>query len=124
MNKLIKSQKFRFLINSFIVWFSTQLILHISLIYLSIPNSIFIAYVSYLPLGYYFYGYKVFNFRKFNIKNFCNYIFLGIILYLLNTFGSLLIHQQGINKNLSVLINMPFIAIISFYYQKYFVFKR
>ena len=122
-NILLKNQKIKFVKNALWVWTFTQIILHVNLLFLSIPWSIFISNCFYIPLGYYFYGKNVFGLKKFNNNALKKFILLTITSWFLNTYATSLVHSFGINKNLSAFIVMPFLVCFSFLAQKYAVFK-
>tara|TARA_Y100000739_G_C20252765_1_gene304104 strand:- start:72 stop:488 length:417 start_codon:yes stop_codon:yes gene_type:complete len=117
------NQKINFILNALIVWTSSQVVLHICLLFFSIPISVFISICFYIPLGYFFYGKNVFGINKFSRKSAKRYILLTFLTLVLNTMGTSLIHSFGINKNISALIITPFLAVFSYTFQKYFVFK-
>ncbi|MBW3071761.1 hypothetical protein CU321_07035 [Prochlorococcus marinus str. MU1412] len=117
------NQKVRFLKNAVIVWSTTQILLHVSLLFFPISWSVFISNCFYVPLGYFFYGRNVFGVYKFKNSYFQKFVLLSIINWFLNTFGTSLVHSYNINKNLSAFIVMPFLAAFSYITQKYIVFK-
>ena len=122
-NDLLNNQKVKFVINAFAVWISTQVALHVSLLFFSIPLSVFISICFYIPLGYFFYGKNVFGLNKFSKESLKRFIILTLLTLLLNTIGTSIVHSLGVNKNLSALIITPFLATISYLMQKYYVFK-
>ena len=123
IKKFLSDQKIRFLKNAVIVWSSTQILLHVSLLLLPISWSVFISNCFYVPLGYFFYGRNVFSVYKFKNSYFQKFVILSIVNWFLNTFGTSFVHSYDINKNLSAIIVMPFLAAFSYLTQKYVVFK-
>ena len=76
-----------------------------------------------LILGYYLYGKKVFKFDTLNNLVFKRYLFLAVILWILN-FGLIqTFFYYGVNKNLTAILIIPFLVIISFLSQKNYVFR-
>ena len=122
-NLNLSSQEIKFIKNAIYVWTIGQIILHFCLLFLSIATSVFLSNLSSLPLRYYFYGKNVFDLEKHNVRTSIKFIFSSIILWILNTLGTSLIHSFGLNKNISALIMIPFVAWVSFFLQKNYVFK-
>ena len=118
------SQKFRFVKNAIYVWSLGQIILHIFLLFLSIPISVFLSNISSVPLRYYFYGKNVFGLENSNFQTILKFIFSSILLWIVNTLSISFIVNFGFNKNISALITIPFVASISFFIQKYYVFRK
>ena len=118
------TQQIKFIKNALLVWSIDQLILHFSLLFLSIPVSVFLSNCISVPLRYYFYGKNVFGNKKSTAKKIAKFLFGSVLLWSLNTLGTSFIHFLGLNKNISALIMIPFVASISFITQKYFVFKN
>ena len=54
-----------------------------------------------------------------------NAVFLvgSILLWSLNTLGTSFIHFLGLNKNISALLVIPLLVMISYFFQKRYVFK-
>lgn len=117
------SQKIKFIKNALYVWTLGQIILHISLLFLSIALSVFLSNLSSIPLRYYFYGKNVFGLEKPNTKTAFKFILSSILLWKLNTLGTYFVFSFGFNKNISALIMIPFIASASYLIQKRYVFK-
>ena len=118
------NQKIKFIKNALFVWTIEQIILHLSLLILSIPISVLISNFIYVPLRYYFYGKNVFGKKRSSSNSIYKFLFSSVLLWTLNTSGTSFIHLFGLNKNISALIMIPFVASISFITQKYFVFKN
>tara|TARA_B100000401_G_C52794946_1_gene715394 strand:+ start:696 stop:1064 length:369 start_codon:yes stop_codon:yes gene_type:complete len=119
-----KSQEIRFIKNALYVWTIGQIILHFSLFFLSISLSVFISAITSIPLRYYFYGKNVFGLNKPSFGTAKKFLILSILIWILNTVGTKYVHSFGLNKNISAIIMIPFIASISFFMQKYYVFKK
>ena len=120
---ILNKQKINFIKNALLVWVTSQLILHVSLLFLSISLSILISNCFYIPMGYYFYGKNVFNVKRIELKSAHKFISFSILLFILNTLATSFVHSNGYNKNISALIILPFLASISYLAQKYFVFR-
>ena len=120
----LNSQKIKFLKNALYVWSLGQIILHIFLLFLSIPISVFLCNIASLPIRYYFYGKNVFGLDKSNFKTFLKFIFSSILLWILSTLSISFVFTFGFNKNISAIITIPFLASFSYIIQKYYVFKK
>ncbi len=116
-------QKKNFLKIAIFVWSINQLILHINLLFLPIAVAVFISNICSFPIRYYFYGKNVFNLKNPNYRTVNKFIIFSISLWFINTFGTSCIHNIGINKNVSAVLMIPFLASISFLIQKNYVFK-
>ena len=101
----------------------TNFILQISLLIMPTLLATFLSQLTNLIIGFYIYGKKVFKFKRLNNFVFKKYLFLGLILCLLN-FGFIqLFFYYGVNKNLTACIIIPLLVIISYLTQKNYVFK-
>ena len=127
MNYLRKLQsngkKRLFLIYGIFNFLITNITLQITLLLLPTLIATGLSQIVNLILGYYIYGKKVFKFYKLNNLVFKKYLFLAIILWLLN-FGLIeTFFYYGVSKNLTAILIIPFLVIISFLSQKNYVFK-
>ena len=118
-----KDEKKLFLIFGVFNFLITNISLQILLLLLPIIFATIVSQSVNLIIGYYLYGTKVFKFNRLNKKIFKKYFFLSLILWLLNFFFIQTFFYLGLNKNLTALLIIPFLVIISFFSQKYFVFK-
>ena len=101
----------------------TNFILQISLLIMPTLLATVLSQLTNLIIGFYIYGKKVFKFKRLNNFVFKKYLFLGLILCLLN-FGFIqLFFYYGVNKNLTACIIIPLLVIISYLTQKNYVFK-
>ena len=121
---IIDNEKKIFVKTAIFVWFLNQIILHITLLFLPIPISVFISDLFAVPIRYYFYGKKVFNLKKPDYNTSQKFIIFSFLLWSINTLGTSFIHNFGINKNISAAFMIPFLASISFFLQKNYVFKK
>ena len=117
-------QKKEFLKTAIFVWSTNQIILHFSLLFLPIAISVFISNICSVPIQYYFYGKNVFNLKYPDYRTAKKFVIFFISLWAINTFGTSLIHNLGINKNISAVLMIPLLASISFLLQKNYVFKK
>ncbi len=121
---VIDHQKKIFVKTAIFVWSLNQLLLHIALFFLPIPISVFISDFFAVPIRYYFYGKNVFNLKNPDYNTAQKFIIFSFSIWSINTLGTSIIHNFGINKNISALFMIPFLASISFLIQKNYVFKK
>ena len=121
---IIDHQKKNFVKTAIFVWSLNQIILHITLLFLPIPISVFISDFFALPIRYYFYGQNVFNLKNPDFNTAQKFIIFSFSIWSINTLGTSDIHYFGINKNISAIFMIPFLASISFLLQKNYVFKK
>ena len=119
----IDREKRLFLVYGILNFLITNFILQISLLILPTLVSTALSQFVNLVIGFYIYGKKVFKFKRLNNIVFKKYLFLAIILCLLN-FGFIeLFFYYGINKNLTASVIIPLLVLISYLSQKNYVFK-
>ena len=112
-----------FLIYGICNFLITNTILQISLLLIPTLIATVLSQIVNLILGYYLYGKKVFKFDRLNNLVFKKYLFLAVILWILN-FGFIqTFFYYGVSKNLTAILTIPFLVIISFLSQKNYVFK-
>ena len=97
-------------------------ILQILLLFFQIAEATFISQSISLIIGFYVHGRLVFKNSKLSFLKFFKYLIFAYLLWIINWSGIYLISNYGINKNLSALILIPFIALISYLIQKKIVF--
>ena len=117
-------KKALFLIYGLINVLSTNLILQISLLILPIIFATLISQIFNLNFGFYLYGLKVFKVKFLSRKIYIKYLFFHLLLWILNYFFINIIYSYNVSKNLAALFVLPFLALISFVYQKNIVFIK
>ena len=117
-------KKALFLIYGLINVLSTNLILQISLLILPIIFATLISQIFNLNFGFYLYGLKVFKVKFLSRKIYIKYLFFHLLLWILNCFFINIIYSYNVSKNLAALFVLPFLALISFVYQKNIVFIK
>lgn len=120
--KLKKNKKGLFLFYGILNTFLTNFLLQISLLFFSIIVSTFISQIFNLNFGYYLYGKKVFKVESLKKKYYFNYLILSFFLWNINWIGIRFLNSFNISTNLAALFLIPFLAYISFTYQKYLIF--
>ena len=102
--------------------FLTNIILQITLTFFSTVVATFLSQLFNLNFGYYIYGKKVFKVNKLKKSYFINYLILNIFLWNINWCIISFLTIFNISKNISALALVPFLALLSYLYQKYVVF--
>ena len=97
-------------------------ILQILLLFFQISKATFISQSISLIIGFYVHGRLVFRNSQLSFLKFLKYFISAFLLWIINWGGIYLISNYGINKNLSALILIPFLALISYLIQKNLVF--
>lgn len=121
---IFDEQKKSFIKTAIFVWSINQIILHINLLFLPIAISVFISNICSVPIRYYFYGKNVFNLKNPDYRTGKKFMIFSICLWGINTLGTSIIHNSGINKNISAILIIPLVASVSFLLQKNYVFKH
>ena len=98
--------------------FLQLLLLIIPPIYATLASQIF-----NLIFGFYFYGKKVFRVNSFTKKQLLKYFFLSTIVWNLNWISIEQISSTGLSKNIASLIMIIPLAIFSYIFQKYLIFR-
>ena len=120
----IDNKKFLFLTYGFVNVFITNFLLQILLLFLPIFFATLLSQIFNLNFGFYLYGLKVFKVKFLGKKIYFKYLFFHIFLWILNWFLINFIYSFNISKNLAALFVVPFLALISFIYQKNIVFTK
>ena len=121
---LIDHKKVLFLICGLINLLITNFLLQISLLFLPTIFATFISQIFNLNFGFYLYGLKVFKVKFLGKKIYLKYLFLHLFMWILNWFFINFIYSFNISKNLAALFVVPFLALISYVYQKNIVFIK
>ncbi len=122
-NILINKQKRLFLIFGFLNFLITNAVLQICLLFSSVLFSTILSQIINLLIGYNLYGKKVFKLNKLTNQVFKKYFTLALIIWILN-FGIIQsFYYFGVNKNITALSIIPLLVIISYFFQKRYVFK-
>ncbi|WP_041710636.1 GtrA family protein [Prochlorococcus marinus] len=122
-NLQINKQKRLFLVFGFLNFLITNAVLQISLFFTPILFSTILSQIINFIIGYYLYGKKVFKLNKLTNLVFRKYFALAFILWILNFVFIRLLFYFGVNKNISALVVIPLLVLISYFFQKRYVFK-
>ena len=123
LKKLLGNQEKKFIINAISVWGISQITLHLLLLLGNVSIATLTSSLLYVLLGFKFYGRNVFNVKKYNNFSFIKFLIMTFILWIVNFYGINFLNLILNNKNISAIIMIPILAIISFTSQKYFVFN-
>ena len=121
--KIFRDFNYKFIFYGFYNVFISNLVLQILLLYLSSFQATFISQVVNFLLGYYLYGKKVFKLNKLTNLVFRKYFILALIIWILNFFIIRSFFYFGVNKNITAFLVIPLLVVISYFFQKRFVFK-
>ena len=122
-NLQINKQKKLFIFFGFFNFLITNAVLHISLLFTPILFSTILSQMINLLIGYYLYGKKVFKLNKLTNSVFIKYFVLAFIIWSLNFTIIRSFFYLGVNKNITALFILPILVMISYFFQKRFVFK-
>ena len=119
-----KERKRLFLFYGIINFLLTNLVLQLMILITSIFLATILGQITNLVLGFYLYGKKVFKSNKLTFKEFSRYISLASFNWIVNFISIRFLYENGINKNLAALFTIPFLVLISYYFQKKYVFIK
>ena len=119
---LKENKKFLFIFYGILNTFLTNILLQITLFFFPIIVSTLISQIFNLNFGYYLYGKKVFQVKYFRKAQYLKYLISNFIIWNINWILIIGLNSYNISKNIAALIVIPFLALISFMYQKYFIF--
>ena len=132
-NKLLKEfltrnngQKRKFVLAGIINVFLTNITLQALLLlnFIPIPISTLISQFINMTFGYLIYGKFIFEVKKYKKRKFIvRYAILMLIIWLFNFLVIEAGFNRGISTNLIAFLMIPMLAIVSFIFQKYWVFK-
>lgn len=122
-NFQINKQKKLFIFFGFFNFLITNAVLHIFLLFTPILFSTILSQIINLLIGYYLYGKKVFKLNKLTNSVFIKYFVLAFIIWSLNFSIIRSFFYFGVNKNITALFILPILVMISYFFQKRFVFK-
>tara|TARA_S200000501_G_scaffold376603_1_gene432044 strand:- start:94 stop:510 length:417 start_codon:yes stop_codon:yes gene_type:complete len=122
-NFKVNKQKKLFLFFGFLNFLITNAVLQISLLFTPILFSTILSQIINLLIGYNLYGKKVFKLNKLTNLVFRKYFILAVILWILNFSIIRSFFHFGVNKNITALFIIPLLVMISYFFQKRYVFK-
>ena len=105
-------------------FFITNLILQLLLLVLPIYLATIASQTTNLIIGFYLYGKKVFKMKNLTYQEFTKYILLASFNWTLNYVSIRFMYENGINKNLAAIISIPFLILISYSFQRKYIFIK
>ena len=123
-NLLSKGRKRLFLFYGITNFLITNSVLHLLLLVIPIFLATIISQITNLIIGFYLYGKKVFKMSKLTHKEFTKYILLASFFWTLNYISIKFMYENGINKNLAAIFTIPFLILISYSFQRRFIFIK
>ena len=121
---LSKGRKRLFLFYGIANFLITNTVLQLLLLVIPIFLATIVSQITNLVIGFYLYGKKVFKFNNLTYVQLCKYILLAFFIWILNFLSIRLLYESGINKNLAAIFNIPFLVLISYFFQKKFIFIK
>ena len=119
----IKGQKKLFLVFGIFNFLITNIVLQILLLIIPTFFATVLSQIVNLLIGYFLYGRKVFQFKNLNKLVFKKYLLQALILWILNFAFIQSFFNIGVKKNITAILIVPLLVVISYCSQKYFVFK-
>ena len=83
-----------------------------------------VSQITNLIIGFYLYGKKVFKMNNLTHKELRKYIILASFNWILNYASIRIMYEIGIHKNLAAILNIPFLVLISYFFQKKYIFVK
>ena len=121
---LSKGRKRLFLFYGLINFLITNSILHLLLLLSPIVLATIVSQFTNLVIGFYLYGKKVFKMNNLTYKELIKYILLASLNWILNYVSIRFLYEIGINKNLAAIFTVPFLVLISYFFQKKYIFIK
>lgn len=114
--------KKRFIIFGFVNTLATNIILQILLFFIQISLATLISQLIGMIIGFFVYGKLVFRNSSLSIKKLSMYIYLTLLIWIINWSGIYFLSLNGIKKNIAAILLIPFLALFSYLIQKRKVF--
>ena len=119
----LQGKKKLFLVYGILNFLVTNIILQFLLLIIPTFFATVLSQIVNLFIGFFLYGKKVFKFKKLNKFVFKKYLLQAFILWILNFALIQCFFNIGVNKNVTAILVVPLLVAISYYSQRYFVFK-
>ena len=121
---LPKGRKRLFLLYGITNFLITNSILHLLLLFIPIFLATIASQITNLIIGFYLYGKKVFKMKNLTYQEFSKYILLATFNWTLNYVSIRFMYENGINKNLAAIFTIPFLVLISYSFQRKYIFIK
>ena len=102
----------------------TNSVLHLLLLVIPIFLATIISQITNLIIGFYLYGKKVFKMNNLTQKELKKYILLASFLWAMNFVSIRFMYANGIHKNLAAIFTIPLLVLISYTFQKKYIFVK
>ena len=119
-----KGRKRLFLFYGIANFLITNSVLHILLLVVPIFLATIVSQLTNFLIGFYLYGKKVFKMDNLTYKEFSKYILLASFFWVLNYLLIKFMYENGIHKNLAAVFTIPFLVLISYFFQKKYIFVK
>ena len=121
---LPKGRKRLFLFYGITNFLITNSVLHLLLLLIPIYLATIVSQITNLIIGFYLYGKKVFKMNNLTYKELSKYILLASFNWTLNYVSIRFMYENGIHKNLAAIFTIPFLVMISYSFQKKYIFIK
>ena len=122
--KLPKDRKRLFLFYGITNFLITNSVLHLLLLVIPIFLATIASQITNLIIGFNLYGKKVFKMKNLTYKEFSKYILLASFIWTLNYVSIRFMYENGIHKNLAAIFTIPLLVLISYSFQKKYIFVK
>ena len=119
-----KGRKRLFLFYGIINFLITNLVLHLLLLVIPIFLATIASQITNLIIGFYLYGKKVFKMKNLTYQEFRKYILLASFNWTLNYVLIRFMYENGTNKNLAAIFTIPVLVLISYFFQRKYIFNK
>ena len=121
---LSQGRKRLFLLYGITNFLITNSVLHLLLLVIPIFLATIASQITNLIIGFYLYGKKVFKMKNLTYQEFSKYILLASFNWTLNYVSIRFMYENGINKNLAAIFTIPFLVLISYSFQRRYIFIK
>ena len=121
---LSKGKKRLFLFYGITNFLIAHSVLHLLLLVIPIFLATIASQITNLIIGFYLYGKKVFKMKDLTYKEFSKYILLALFNWTMNYISIRFMYDNGIQKNLAAIFTIPFLILISFSFQRKYIFIK
>ena len=121
---LSQGRKRLFLLYGIANFLITNSVLHLLLLVIPIFLATIASQIANLIIGFYLYGKKVFKMKNLTYQEFSKYILLASFNWTLNYVSIRFMYENGINKNLAAIFTIPFLVLISYSFQRRYIFIK
>ena len=120
----LQGKKRLFLLYGITNFLITNSVLHLLLLVIPIFLATIASQFTNLIIGFYLYGKKVFKMKNLTYQEFRKYILLASFNWTLNYASIRFMYENGINKNLAAIFTIPFLVVISYSFQRRYIFIK